>query len=319
MNFFQRVLTCFLVVGLGGFTFAQTTPSMKSFRLDGRKLETGQLMLPHPIFVVAGYLNLPKGWRFIRFKDDAALKDPSYFGKGSQIVAMLFPPKVDPKVFLNGKTGFLMQEYAAAMTARGFGTWPQGSRVVFVTIDNLGKVRDEDGVGLNPDRLLNNAKLAVQADNTQLVALGFPAATLTRWFEPPRWNQGAYTLVWSRELEFGAGKKLITNEARILTSSGYIGFHGFARPDALGILLNDFDTLRQSLENSDRYSSMGILGTGPGTQSSSRTLSDLIVGRVPPQALAAITPWYLQPRSWIAALAVAGLVFRLWIRRMMTL
>jgi hypothetical protein len=318
MNFPRRVLTCLMLIGLSGFTFAQTTPTMKSFRLDGRKLETGQLLLPHPMFIVAGYLNLPKGWRFIRFKDDAALKDPGYFGKGSQIVAMLFPPKIDPKVLIKDNTGFLMQEYAAAMTARGFETWPSGSRVIFVTIDNLGFIDEQEGAGFNPDRLLENAKRAVEADNKQLVALGFPAATLTGWFVPPRWNQGAHAVVWTRELEFASGKKLMTSEARILTSSGYIGFHGFARPEAIGELLGDFDTLRQNLKNADRYDSMGMIGLGQSSRNARRNLTDLIVGQAPVEAVSARS-WYLQPRSWIAALVVAGLAFRFWMRRMMTL
>lgn len=318
MIFSRRLLACLLLIGLSGFTFAQTTPTMKSFSLDGRKLETGQLMLPHPIFMVAGYLNLPKGWKFIRFKDDAALKHPGYIGKGSRIVAMLFPPKVNPKIFINNNTGFLMQEYAAAMIAGGFGSWPNDSRVIFVTIDNLGFIAEQEGAGFDPDRLLNSAKRAVEADNKQLVTLGFPAATLTGWFEPPRWNKEAHAVVWSRKLEFGAGKKLMTGEVRILTSSGYIGFHGFARPKAAGSLLGDLDTLRRNLENSDRYNSMGMIGLNEGSRSARRTLVDLVVGQAPAEDVST-RPWYLQPRSWIAAVALAGLAFRLWMRRTMTL
>lgn len=104
------------------------------------------------------------------------------------------------------------REAAALMRAMGNGDDPNFLGLVLpdassadhewmiaIDFDPAGYIKDDDAKNWNADELLDNLKSGTEAGNAERARLGVPPLEVTRWIEPPRYNETARTLVWSAE------------------------------------------------------------------------------------------------------------------------
>jgi uncharacterized membrane-anchored protein len=74
-------------------------------------------------------------------------------------------------------------------------------RQFFVTLDfeDAGYIKDDEAADWDADGLLQNLKDGTEAGNAERVRRGIDPIEVTRWIEPPTYNQAAHQLVWSAE------------------------------------------------------------------------------------------------------------------------
>ena len=71
--------------------------------------------------------------------------------------------------------------------------------LVAVDFDPAGYISDDDAKTWNADELLDNLRKGTEASNADRVRLGVTPIEVTRWIEPPKYDDATRTLIWSAE------------------------------------------------------------------------------------------------------------------------
>lgn len=117
--------------------------------------------------------------------------------------AVLSVPK--GQVFLPAQeAGILLRRMGNSTSDRLLGIiLPESAEDWFVVADfnDSGYVKDEEGKDIDADKLLQGMKEATEEDNKGRREKGIDPFRVTRWIEPPHYDQASRHLVWSIELE----------------------------------------------------------------------------------------------------------------------
>lgn len=154
--------------------------------------------------------------------------------------AVLSVPK--GKIFLPVKESNILMRRMGNLTSDNFlgmflaedgGNW-----FVVADFDDSGYVKDEEGKDIDAERLLQSMRESQEEANKQRLEQGMEALRITRWIEPPHYDQVSRHLVWSIELQtLDAGGKVIATDVNYNTYAlgrgGYITLKLVTDPDAV--------------------------------------------------------------------------------------
>jgi len=100
----------------------------------------------------------------------------------------------------------------------------------FVSIDYIasGYVKDDDARHWDADKLLQSLKDGTEAGNEERIRAGVPALVVTRWIEPPAYEDATHRLVWSAEAKHKDGADsdpTVNYNTYMLGRQGYVSLN----------------------------------------------------------------------------------------------
>lgn len=160
--------------------------------------ETGDILIP----AAKSVLHLGKAYYFLpegearRVLVDAWGNHPDSAGK---VLGIVFP---------QGKT-FLDDTWGAV-----------------ITYEPMGYVSDEDATSADYDALMSDMRQGEEGVNAERTKQGYPAVHLIGWAESPRYDKGAHSVVWARNIKFeGAPENSLNYDVRLLGRHGVLSLN----------------------------------------------------------------------------------------------
>lgn len=167
---------------------------------QGFKYQTGVIQLPQGV----ASLQLAPGFRYLGPEDTRKLVEQGWGNPdGAGTWGMILPADVHP------------------LSGQGWG--------VIITYEADGHVADDDAAEIDYADLLKEMQEATTEENKERTAQGFDAIALVGWAQPPRYDQGAHTLHWAKELRFGDAQEHTLNyNIRVLGREGVLVLNAVA-------------------------------------------------------------------------------------------
>lgn len=108
----------------------------------------------------------------------------------------VFLPARESDILLRRMGNFHNDRILGMILPEGEGNW-----FVVAEFDDSGYVKDEEGKDIDSDKLLQGMKDGTEEENKERREKGIEPLRVTRWIEPPHYDQASRHLVWSIELE----------------------------------------------------------------------------------------------------------------------
>jgi uncharacterized membrane-anchored protein len=167
---------------------------------------------------------LVEGPASIELKNQASLALPADFG---------FVPK---------------KEAAAVMKVMGNVTGPAFIGLVFplaedknyffaIDYEDSGYIKDDDAREWDADELLQSLKDGTESANIQRERQGIPSIVVTRWIEPPAYDNATHRLVWSAEIRLKHGDDPdpgVNYNTYVLGREGYVSLNLITSASSIG-------------------------------------------------------------------------------------
>jgi uncharacterized membrane-anchored protein len=173
----------------------------------------------------------------VTLHDEAVLSVP----KGE-----IFLPAKEADILLRRMGNFHNDRLLGMILPEGEGNW-----FVVAEFNDSGYVKDEEGKDIDAGKLLQGMKDGTEEENKERREKGADALRVTRWIEPPHYDQASRHLVWSIELEsLDAKDKVIGKNLNYNTYAlGRGGFIELNLVTDIATVENDKAHVRQLLSN----------------------------------------------------------------------
>jgi uncharacterized membrane-anchored protein len=159
---------------------------------------------------------LVKGPAKVALRDQATLALPEHFG---------FVPREPAAALMRAMGNSIDDDFVGLIyPLSGDGAeW-------FVSIDYIasGYVKDDDARHWDADKLLQSLKDGTEAGNEERIRAGVPALVVTRWIEPPAYEDATHRLVWSAEAKHKDGADsdpTVNYNTYMLGREGYVSLN----------------------------------------------------------------------------------------------
>ena len=159
---------------------------------------------------------LVKGPAKVALRDQATLALPEHFG---------FVPREPAAALMRAMGNSIDDDFVGLIyPLSGDGAeW-------FVSIDYIasGYVKDDDARHWDADKLLQSLKDGTEAGNEERIRAGVPALVVTRWIEPPAYEDATHRLVWSAEAKHKDGADsdpTVNYNTYMLGRQGYVSLN----------------------------------------------------------------------------------------------
>jgi len=141
-------------------------PAARAWQAAAQAMQRG----PHTVALrEQATLKLPEGFGFVPTREAAALMEAMGNDVGANFIGLVMPLAEDQD-------------------------W-----IISVDFDPAGYIEDEDAKHWDADELLASLKEGTEAGNARRVRLGIAPIEVTRWIEPPSYDDTTQRLVWSAE------------------------------------------------------------------------------------------------------------------------